>query len=178
MRPYVWVYNNLSMSIFAHVTSAPTPKTKDAQKIAITYAVVLVVMVVAQLFTFNDFSKLVTDFGLPGGVQSAHFLAAFLVFAEVFALPFLLRMQVSPDFRWLSMILGWVVVLIWGTISPWLVFHEGITNNVGFLGTVVQLMPGWWAVFISIALGIVAAWASWGMWPYRRNPRRVTTPHK
>lgn len=162
------------MSIFPHTTPAPTPKTKDASKIAIVYAVILVVLVVAQLFTFDDFLSLVGDFGFPGGIRYAHFIAALLVASEVFALPFLLRMQLSPAFRWFSMILGWLVAIIWTKISIWLVIHEGIANNVGFLGTVVSLQPGWWAIFISIALGVLAAWASWGMWPYRRNAKRVT----
>lgn len=161
------------MSIFAHAASAPTPKTKNVQTISIFYAVILVGMVVAQLFTFEDFTKLVTDFGFPGGVQYAHFMAAFLVCAEVFAIPFLLRMQVSVAFRWFSMILGWLVALMWVTISIWLVFHEGIVNNVGFLGTTVNLLPGWWAVCVSSALGILAAWASWGMWPHQRSLKRV-----
>lgn len=161
------------MSMFARVTPAPIPKTKDVNKIAILYAGVLVVMVVAQLFTFDEFLKLVTSFGFPGGIQYAHFITTFLVVAEVFALPFLLRMPLSPAFRWVSMILGWLVALIWAKLTIWLVIQDSIINNVGFLGTVVDLTPGWWAIFMSIAFGVLAAWASWGMWPYQQGAKRV-----
>ncbi|HEY8885919.1 MAG TPA: hypothetical protein VIM31_00240 [Candidatus Microsaccharimonas sp.] len=162
------------MSIFPTTTPAPAPKTKNVQKIAIFYAVIIVVMVVAQLFTFDEFLKLVTSFGFTGGIRYAHFLAAFLVVAEVFALPFLLRMPLSTAFRWFSMILGWFVALIWLKISLWLMIQDTFANNVGFLGTAVNLMPGWWAVLVSVAFGILAAWASWGMWPRRTKAKRVS----
>lgn len=166
------------MSILPNTTLAPVPKTKDVQRIAVFYAVILVVMAVAQLFTFDEFLKLVGSFGFPGGIQLAHITTAFLVVAEVFALPFLLRMPLSPAFRWLSMILGWLVALIWTLLSLWLVTHGSIVSNVGFLGTVVDLMPGWWALFISIAMGVLAGWASWGMWPWRPRFKRVAKQTK
>jgi hypothetical protein len=157
------------MSVFAQTSASPVPKTKDVKRMATFYAAILVVMAVAQLFSFDDFLKLVTDFGFPGGVRAGYFLASFLVTVEVFAIPFLLRMSLSPAFRWVSMVCGWLVALIWAKITIWLVIKEGIVDNVGFLGTSVPVMPGVWAVFISIALGILAAWASWGMWPGRRK---------
>lgn len=168
---YVWVYT-FRMSIFVQATPAPTPKTKDVQRIALFYAIILVVMVVAQLFTFDDFLKLMTSFGFDGGIRLAHFTAAILVTAEVFALPFLLRMSLSPAFRFLSMLCGWLVALIWLKITILLVIQDGISNNVGFLGTAVNTMPGWWAIVMSIIFGILAAWASWGMWPYQQSSKK------
>ena len=147
-------------------------------KIATLYAVILMVMAVAQLFTFDEFLKLMTSFGFPGGIQYAHFITAFLVVAEVFALPFLLRMPLSPAFRWLSMILGWFVALIWAMLTIWVVTQASTINNVGFLGTAVHLVPGWWAVFMSVAFGVLAAWASWDMWPSRRSAKRVAKHSK
>jgi hypothetical protein len=169
----VWVYT-FSMSIFAKTTPAPTPKTKDVKRIATFYAVILVIMAVAQLFTFDDFLKLVISFNLAGGAQYAHFITAFLVVSEVLALPFLLRMPLSTAFRWLSMVLGWFVAIIWLSFSIWLVVGGGAVHTVGFLGTAVDLMPGWWAIFISGAFGVLAGWASWGMWPYQRSIKGVS----
>lgn len=161
------------MTILAHTTPAPVPKTKNVQRIATLFAVILVIMAVAQLYSFDEFLKLVTSFNLPGGVRSAHFITAFLVVAEVFALPFLLRMSLSPAFRWLSMVLGWLVALIWTGLTIWLVVQDSFVNNVGFLGTVVNLMPGWWAVFTSAALGFLATWVALGMWPAQNGAKRV-----
>lgn len=166
------------MSILPHATLPAAPKSNDAAKIALVYAVILVVMAVAQLFTFDTFTVVVTEFYFPGGVQYAHFLTALLVTAEVFALPFLLRMSLSPAFRWLSMILGWLVALIWTKLTIWIMLHEIGSNNVGFLGSAISLTPGWWAVFISLTFGIMAAWASWGLWPGKRATKRVVSKRK
>ena len=153
------------MSIFPTVTTAPTPKTKDAKRIALFYAIIIVVFTVAQLFTYDEFPALIISFGLPGGEQFSIFLTALLVSVEVFALPFLLRMPLSKAFRYFSMGCGWLVALIWLFITTNLALQDGVVDNIGFLGTVVSIMPGWWAVFVSVGLAIVATWSSWGMWP-------------
>jgi len=154
------------MNILVKATPAKKAKTKDSQKIAYMYAGILVIFVVAQLFTFDKFLKLLEDFSLPGGVPIAHLFGGLMVFAGVFALPFLLSFKLSPLMRVFSMVLGWIVPLMWFVLTLWLVLSTNSATNVGFLGTIVKLMPGWWAVFISIALGILAAWSSWGLWPF------------
>lgn len=159
------------MSIFVKATSAPKPRTRDAQKVAYFYAFILIVFVLAQLYTFDDFLRLVESFGLPGGIAVAHLLGGIIVACELLALPFLLRMSLSPLMRAISMGLGWLVPLIWIKLSFWLVLTVNAVPNIGFLGTKVSLMPGWWAVFFCIAIGILAAWASWGLWPFTSKPR-------
>lgn len=129
------------------------------------YAVLLVVMVVAQLFTFESFLELIGSFGLPGGLVTAYVVGAVLIAAQVFALPFLLRMSLSPAFRMLSLLLAGLVADIWLVLTLWLAITQPAVTNVGFLGTVVEVMPGWWAVCIAVAFGILATWAAWGMWP-------------
>jgi hypothetical protein len=157
------------MSILRKPTPAPKPRTTDAKNIAIFYAVFLTIMVLAQLFTFDRFLELMISFELPLGDRFAYFLGAFIVTVEVFALPFLLRMPLSPAFRWFSIACGWLAALAWLKISLWLVVTDSLAENVGYLGTLVDLMPGWWAVFISIALVVLALWSSWGMWPLKRK---------
>jgi len=162
-----------SMSIFVQPTLASTPKTKNIQRAALFYAAILIVMIVAQLFTFEEFVPLVVSFDFPGGDALAHFDAAFIIVAELLALPFLLRMSVSPAFRWVSMIAGWFVAATWLKFTVWLVVSGSIIHNVGFLGTAVEMTPGWWAIFASIILGILTSWASWGMWPRQNHAKRV-----
>ena len=157
------------MSFLQKPTPAPIPKTIDAKRIATFYAIILVILAVTQLFTFEHFLELIASFDLPFGDQFAYFLGAFIVTVEVFALPFLLRMPLSPAFRSFSMVCGWFAAGVWFDISLWLVLTDSPVTNVGFLGTVTDLMPGWWAIFIATALGILTVWASWGMWPARRK---------
>jgi hypothetical protein len=153
------------MSVFARVTDGASPKSKNIIPISLMYSAILVIFAVAQLFTFDDFQNLIDSFWLPGGAPVAYFLSGFIVVAEVFALPFLLRMRVSPLMRYVSMFLGWFVPLFWLCISLWLQLTVNAVNNVGMVGTVAKLMPGWWAVLFSAALAILAVWISWGLWP-------------
>ena len=157
------------MNILVHVTNAKKPKTLESQKVAYMYAFILIIFALSQLFNFNDFLALLESFWLPGGNVTADLLGAIIVVSEVFALPFLLGMQLSPLMRVMSMVLGWLAPIMWLKLSLWLVLTVNAVSNIGFLGTIVQLAPGWWAVFFSIALGILAAWASWGLWPGKRK---------
>lgn len=157
------------MSILVKATPAPAARTDSTKKVAIIYAGILVVLAVTQLFTFAEFIQLVPSYNLPVSEQFAYALASIIVAAEVFAIPFLLRMKLSPAFRWLSMMLGWLVAALWIFISTWIVTTQPLVDSVGYLGTLVDLIPGWWAVMVAFALGILAGWASWGLWPGRRK---------
>lgn len=149
------------MSVFAKATPAIVPKTQRVTQISLFYAGILVVLALSQLYSFEEFTELITGFGLPLAA------APIIIVLEVFALPFLLRMAISPAFRFVSMVFGWLVPAFWFFVSIWVLFNVGGAETVGFLGTVLALQPGWWAVLFSFALGILAAWASWGMWPLK-----------
>jgi hypothetical protein len=159
------------MTVFAKTTAAPEPKTRRAFHIALLYAVLLTGMALAQLYTFDEFIEIIPSLSLPVGEALGYLIAPLIVVLEVFALPFLLRMRLSPAFRFVSMLFGWGVPLVWLAISLWLVVTAQPVVTIGFLGGIGELAPGWWAVLVSVALGILAAWASWGMWPVaRRSP--------
>lgn len=159
------------MSILPTPTPAPKPKTDLSKQIALIYAALLVIMAVTQLFSFEDFLNLVPSFNLPLPLALQHAMAPLLVASEVFALPFLLRMYLSPAFRWFSMFLGWLVAALWLFISIWVVSTGQSVETIGFIGTVAKLMPGGWAICMSIALAILAAWASWGLWPASKTKK-------
>ena len=156
------------MSVLVKATSAPKPRTKESRQMAILFAALLVLFAVTQLFTFDEFLELVPAFNVPFGPLFTYTLAPLIVVAEVFALPFLLGMSVSPAFRWLSMFFGWFVAGVWTFISLWIVTTNQAVETIGFFGTIVNPAPGWWAVFIALALCILAAWTSWGLWPGKR----------
>lgn len=156
------------MSIFVKALPATKPKTTEAKKVAIVYAALLVVMAVTQLFTFEEFIVHIQQLNLPVGEFGSYALAPLIVVAEVFAIPFLLRMTLSPAFRYVSMFLGIVAAGLWLFISLSLVLAHSTAVTVGFLGTLVDLTPGWWAVSISFALLILATWSAWGLWPSKK----------
>ena len=133
------------------------------------YAAILVILALAQLFTFDKLLSLSGSFGLPGGVTMSHLFVDLVVTFEVLSLPFLLGLKLSQLMRVTSMLFSWFVPLMWLKLALWLVLTSNTVSNIGLLGTTVKLVPGWWIIFISIAFGILAAWASWGLWPGKRN---------
>jgi hypothetical protein len=158
------------MSFFVSATPAPQPKTTNIRAISLLSAAVITVMVVAQLFSFEDFPAVIASLWLPGGEVMAHIFSAVLVVCEVFMLPFLLSLPLSQLFRVVSMVLGWTAALLWLFLALW----ENITTytipNSGILGATVPLPVGWWSVFYALALASLVAWVSWGMWPkYKRG---------
>lgn len=163
------------MKLFVSATAAPTPRTPNVAVVATFYAGLLTAMVVAQLFTFEEFLQHFIVLDLPGGRGVAHLVGAGVIFLEFLAIPFLLRMALSPAFRWVSLAAGWLVGMAWLAISLWTVLHVPEVSTIGFLGTVVDLTPGWWAPLLSLGFVILAVWSSWGMDPrvaQGKSPRK------
>lgn len=162
----------IGMSLFAKPTPPPRPKTKNVPSVSIGLAAVLVVMVVAQLFTFESFHQVIAAMRLPGGDAVAPVQAAIIVTLEVLALPFLLSMRLSPAMRVVSMVSGWLVILAWLKAALWenLSSHDIVSS--GLLGDTIPLPVGWWSVLFLLALGVLGAWAAWGMWPSRPKHAR------
>jgi hypothetical protein len=138
-------------------------------KVALFLAAIILAMAIAQLFHFEDFLPLVDDFSLPGGAVVVQLFATGIVVLEVAALPFLLRMRLSTAMRFVSMVSGWMALMLWMAVQLYLnIFHPEVPNS-GLAGLVVEVGVGWWSVFLLAALGTLAAWASWGMWPLARR---------
>lgn len=157
------------MSVFQKSTSAKPARTANSQKIVYAYAFILIVFILGQLFTFDDFIRLLDSFWLPGGMSGAHLLGSSIIACELFALPFLLRIDLSRLMRVISMVLGWLVPLIWLGLSLWVNLTVNAISNIGFMGSLIQFTPGWWTIFVCLALGILSGWASWGLWPGKRK---------
>jgi hypothetical protein len=157
------------MSFFVQSTAAPHPRTKNIRSVSLFFAGLLILMAVAQLFTFEDFPAIITQMQLPGGELFSPIRAAFIAVLEIAALPFLLSMRLSPLARAVSMFASWAVAVAWLVASLWTNIVLQNTINSGFLGATLSITSGWWTVFFSLALVVLAAWTSWGMWPFRRK---------
>ncbi len=158
------VYTRI-MSIFATATVAKPARTKESQRVAWVYAAVLAIMATTQIVGFSKFVLIIDSYWLPGGGRFAAFLAGFLIACELLAIPFLLRLKLSRAFRVFSMAIGWLVPALWLALTLDALLTTNALTNLGLLGGYIPVLPGWWAVFVSAALGILAAWASWGLWP-------------
>ncbi len=154
------------MSIFVKATPAPTPKTTNIRSIALLYGLILMVFALTQLVTFQDFILIIDSYWLPLDRQLTALYAALIVTLELLAVPFLLRFKLSPAMRLLSMVAGWIIAAFWICMSVWLVLTDNAVSSIGFLGGLITIMPGLGTVLVATAMGILAAWASWGMWPF------------
>jgi hypothetical protein len=159
------------MSFFVDSTPAVKPKTENVRTMSVALAAIFMIMAVAQLYSYEDFPATLAAMWLPGGESFAMVLAALLVIYEVFALPFLLGMRLSPAMRVISMVFGWLTVAWWLYITLWQNLSGHIIGNSGLLGATVPLPVGWWGVLFIVALGVLSAWASWGMWPISRTKK-------
>lgn len=166
------------MNSLAQSTSAPTPKTKNVWYVSVALAAVFVVLAVAQLYSFEDFPETIASMGLPGGRVAADLYAALLVIGEVLAVPFLLAMRLSPAMRITSMISGWLILTGWLVIAAFINLTTNAITNSGVLGATIPVTPGWWMMCFFVALAIMAAWASWGMWPLQLRARSVSKGDK
>lgn len=163
------------MRFFVKATPATVPKSKNAATISTFLAVILVVMAVTQLLTYDKFVTLLGSYMLPFDLIGTGILAAVIIFMELLALPFLLRLHLSPAMRVVSMVAGWLVIGIWFVLEIWFnhpfILRIGMVpaTNAGLLGSTVPLTLGWWTVLFVVALGVLAAWSAWGMWPRWRR---------
>lgn len=148
-------------------TEALKPRSESAKIAAWVYVAILVVMALGQLYAFEDFIPLIAEYELPGGDTMATFVAASLVVTEIFALPFLLRMYISPLMRWLSLVCSGVVAIIWTTLSLLAYFSTIVITNSGLLGTKVSVPPGIVSIGLSGMLLVLAVYCAWGLWPVK-----------
>jgi hypothetical protein len=140
------------------------PKTAESGKVAYFLASMILVFLLAQLFSFEDMAGIFETFGLPGGLAVATIGVWVLVVSELLALPFLLNMALPKLLRIVSMVGVWIATGMWALISLWLMISDRYVDNVGLVGSVFDLASGWWALFFAIGLCILAFWASWGLW--------------
>lgn len=146
-------------------TEAPQPRSELAKRLAWVYVAILVVMAVGQLYAFEDFAPLIADYELPlgGGV------AAVIVVLEVFALPFLLRMRLSPLMRLVSLGCSLAAAAVWVKLSLWAILTDHMLANSGLLGTKVAIPAGQVSLLLSSVLLLLAAYCALGLWPIKRK---------
>ena len=157
------------MSIFVTTTPAPKPRTVNSLKVSILYAIILTAAAVIMLFNFEDLLVYIQSINLPFGEGINYAFLPLMVVAEVFALPFLLRMDLSPAFRYVSMFLGLLAAALWIFLAGWVVLSGQTDSSVNYSNNLISFLPGFYAIFITLAIGILAIWSAWGLWPGKRT---------
>jgi hypothetical protein len=106
------------------------------------------------LFRIDTFIPLLDEV-LPGSYTIAALVGSLIVIAEVFAVPFLLRMKLSPLMQLKSGFLAVLAPLIWLWIGIWALGHGVSTAQFGeFLNTPTSIP----------LLMLDAAWLGFNLW--------------
>lgn len=148
-------------------TSAPKPRSKNARNAAWVYVAFLTVMAVGQLFAFEKFLPLMDSYLLPGGHGTGTLVAGSLVVAEIFALPFLLRMRLSPLMRQVSMYACRLVPVTWSALTVYAILKNETLVNGGILGAVIKVTLDVQLV-VSVLLFVLATYCVYGLSSRRR----------
>lgn len=120
-------------------TAAPEFRTEPVRIAAWAYAAVLTIMIVGQLFAFEKFIPVLQKYQLAGGYGTAVLAACVIVIIEVFALPFLLRMRLSPLMRGVSKVFCIAAPTIWLLLALYAYMTDAVLENGGMFGTKVSV---------------------------------------
>jgi len=149
------------MIYFVKSEQPSKPKNQYTEITAYIQAAILVVLSLTQLFFLQDFLDIFTNLEL--GTQSqAYLLSAFIIWAEVFSIPFLLRMKLSRAFRIFCMLLLWVVTIFWIYLALWLPFDA---RDSGLLGGFIKVSSGLPLAAFTVIFGGLSMNNIWGLWP-------------
>lgn len=153
------------------------PKTKDSARAAQVYAGILVIIVTVWLLGFNHFVVALDSYDLP---VSNNGLAAAIYFVclAILALPFLLRMKLSPAMRLVSMSAGLLTSLSWLGLSVWSTIYAHQIHHTALFAPALELPPGWWMITLAASIFVLSAWSSWGLWPRAVSTSLEAAPKK
>lgn len=123
------------------VQATDAPKVKSRKLLFIPYvtSAILLVMLLSQLATFDKFVPILNDYNLNGGLLMTQLTAVGIVISELFALPFLWRMKLSPLARFCSSLLGFAIVLFWLSLGIVGIARAKQLDNTGLFGSLLHL---------------------------------------
>ncbi len=156
--------------VFPKAVKAQQVEYKYIEIVAWVYVALLVIMIVGQLVAFEGFLPLISaDYfaGQPYG--EAALIGGLIVLTEVFAIPYLLRMTLSPLMRWFSLICSLFASAIWAKLVLLSVLGKEYVFNYGLFGSKVPLHSSAVAVVFSLILLVLAVISAWGLWPIRKK---------
>lgn len=143
-------------------------KHNVAYRRAFILGVIMLMLALAQLFTFEDFPAQIAAMRVPGNPVVPWLLAIVLPMLEIASLPYLLSMRLAPKQRRASMYGGLVACLLWVALTTWTTLSMGMAVESGLFGGTLATNSGWWSVLFAVLL----LWMYWLVireLPKRRN---------
>jgi len=130
-------------------------------------ALILLVMAVLQLFTFEDFPAQLSSLWETSNGWGEKLLAAALVTTEVFALPALIGMNVSMTILRVSRFCLATTATMWLLIALWQQgVHTSAVTSIFGATLVVE------SIVTLFAASVLAVGIFWWLWFWKRSPLR------
>ncbi|MDB5165847.1 MAG: rane protein of unknown function [Candidatus Saccharibacteria bacterium] len=157
---------------FAKASNVKKPKQLSVVAASLYLAGFFTIAAVLQLFAFESYPGVIQSYGLPFADGFALPLAALVVVLEVFAIPYLLWMKLSPPMRLVSMISGWLALAYWLGVGIWQGIVDFTIANAGLFGAKLLMPQGRWLVCYCAVLLILMIYVVWNMPPsvLRKKP--------
>lgn len=141
------LYTDSMKDIFPKAVKPPKLVKPYAPTLGYIASALLAVMAIIHLFRIDTLVPII-DNAIPGGTGAASTFVVVIVLAEIFALPFLLRMKLSPLAHIVSGFLAVLAPLMWTLLAIW-VYDS--TVSAGQLGEFIHLPGTWLLIVVNIA---------------------------
>ncbi|MEO5690879.1 MAG: S26 family signal peptidase [Candidatus Saccharimonadales bacterium] len=129
-------------------------------------AAILIALSLVHLFRIDTFVPEVTRI-FDGDASAAFWVSSVIVTMEVFALPFLMRMKLSPLAQYVSGAFAVLVPLSWLLISIW-TYGQGVSTAQ--LGEFVDLPSSWLLIGVNTLWLLFSYYVIWAL-GYDHKPR-------
>lgn len=147
----------------------PKLRTKYGPILGWIAAIILIIFSLVHLFRIDTF---VPELSLALGSNQTLTLwvASILVTMEVFALPFLMRMRLSPLAQYVSGAFAVIVPLVWLLIAIW---TFGTNSSTAQLGEFVSLPSSWTLIFANLLWLLFSYYTIWALgYDHRPNEKK------
>lgn len=124
---------------------------KGAVRYAFFLGLVYLLLLITQLFTYEDFPAVIRTWSLPGGEVIVGLLVVIVPLCELFSLPFLFSLPMRNQLVTLSQYATLAAAILWLIISLWLTMTGTIAES-GFFGATLSLPAGIWMLVYSLLL--------------------------
>lgn len=144
----------------AKATGGKLPKDAIARCGSLFVATWLVLMLLGQLFTFEDMPSLLVAYAEWLTIETATLLTVVIVVLELAALPALLHMRLSLLARTSGWLAGALAIDAWLFLTVWVMFR-GVVVPAALFGSKVTVSVDWWMMTFLVTIGVLYIVAFW-----------------
>lgn len=152
-----------------HAVAPPKPRDPNARPVALVLAGVMLVMALLHLIRIDKLIPVI-DTALPGDMSFAVAFICIVATVEVFALPFLLGLKLSPLARVFGGLFVVLAPLVWTCVSIWTV---GKDIPTGQLSSYIDAPSNWLLLAGNVVWLLVSFWLLW-LANYDKSFRRLS----